>query len=135
MTTTISAYDQQAIDLLNKLGVTFSAKYLTHDFHFEDDRETRDIYRLTLSRGKERISFKFGQSIYGSNKGEIPSAYDLLSCIQKNDPGSFNNFCSDFGYDEDSRKAYSVYKGVVKEWEKVERFFTPDEIEELCEIN
>jgi hypothetical protein len=62
-------------------------------------------------------------------------AYDLLACITKNDPTTFKNFCSDFGYDEDSRKAFDVYLAVQDEYSKVRRFFTADEMTELEAIN
>lgn len=63
-----------------------------------------------------------------------PSAYDLLSCLTKYDPGTFENFCADFGYDSDSRKAEKIHDNVVKEWEQVKSIFTEYEIERLQEI-
>ncbi len=63
------------------------------------------------------------------------TAYGLLACITKNDPGTFKDFCSDFGYDEDSRKAFDVYLAVQDEYSKVRRFFIADEMKELEEIN
>lgn len=65
----------------------------------------------------------------------IPDAYSLFACMQKYDPGTFEDFCGDFGYDTDSRRAEVVYKGVVKEWRKVREFFTDGELEELREIS
>jgi len=61
--------------------------------------------------------------------------YDLLACIQKSDPYSFEDFCSDFGYDTDSRKAEATYHAVVKEWKKVQSFFTAAELTEIQEIS
>jgi len=63
-----------------------------------------------------------------------PIAYDLLACLQKCDVGSFENFCGDFGYDEDSRSAERTYDAVRDEWRKVQRFFTVQELEQLQEI-
>jgi hypothetical protein len=60
--------------------------------------------------------------------------YDLLACIEKYDPGTFENFCSDFGYDEDSRRAETIYHAVQKEYQKVQRFFTAAELAVLQEI-
>jgi hypothetical protein len=131
----ISEYEQQAIDFLKKHGIKFSAKFITYGRHFEDDKEERDIYRLSLSRQGKRFSVKFGQSINGIEKGETPTAYDMLTCLTKYNPYGFENFCSDFGYDLDSRKAEKIYKAVCKEWEKVNSFFSSEELEELQEIN
>jgi len=72
---------------------------------------------------------------YEKEKGvKLPTAYDLLTCITKNDPGTFADFCSEFGYDEDSRKAFDVYLAVQNEWAKVSRFFTAEELAEAQEI-
>jgi hypothetical protein len=64
-----------------------------------------------------------------------PTAYDLLACLEKNEPGTFEEFCSDFGYDTDSRRAEETWRAVTEEYIKVRRFFKPDELEELQEIN
>ena len=65
----------------------------------------------------------------------VPRPYDVLSCITKNDPGSFEDFCSDFGYDTDSKRAEATYWAVVREFRNVEKFFTAEELAELQEIN
>lgn len=117
-----------------KTGVKFSAKLIDHDFYFPGDRETRDIYRITLSRGKMRRSFKFGQSVVNSNGKIPPTSYDVLACLQKYDVGSFEDFCGDFGYDTDSRTAERTYKAVLREYKMVCDLWTSDEIEELAEI-
>ena len=62
-------------------------------------------------------------------------AYDLLACVEKYDPGTFEDFCGNFGYDSDSRKAFDVYLAVQDEARKVTRFFTAEEMEELREIS
>ena len=68
------------------------------------------------------------------NKRTQVTPYDVLTCLTKSDPGTFEDFCSEFGFWFDSRKAESVYHSVQTEWTKVQRFFTPEEIEELQEI-
>ena len=64
-----------------------------------------------------------------------PTAYDVLASITKYDVGSFEDFCSEFGYDTDSRKAYKIYKAVLKEWKNVELLFTAEQLELLRLIN
>jgi hypothetical protein len=180
MKTTISDYEQQAIDFLQSTGTEFLCEFLKYGKHFQDDKESRDIYKITLKRGKRSYSFNFGQSIakskrfqdklnkriytqsggnlgdhnyrflypekfpknvyeekYGDFKviqGEAPNAYDVLACITKNDPYTFENFCSEFGYDTDSRKAKKVYKAVLNEWQNISMLFSDSEIEKLQEI-
>lgn len=67
-------------------------------------------------------------------KGKEPSLYDILSCLAFYNPGTFEEFCSEFGYDTDSRKALSTYIGVVEEWSKVQTLFNDYELEILREI-
>ena len=64
----------------------------------------------------------------------LPTAYDLLACLQKYDPGTFRDFCSEFSYSDDSIRALETYRAVQDEFEKVRRFFTSSELERLQEI-
>lgn len=66
---------------------------------------------------------------------EAPTEYDLLACLTKYDVGTFEDFCGEFGYDTDSRKAEDTYKAVKEEYEKVCALFTDEELTELQEIN
>ena len=63
-----------------------------------------------------------------------PTNYSILACLTKYDPGTFEDFCSDFGYNTDSRSAEKTYKAVVNEWQSVCALFSDKEIEELIEI-
>ena len=63
-----------------------------------------------------------------------PSAYDVLSCLTKYDPGTFAEFCSDFGYDTDSRKAEKTYFAVQDEYANLKRIFSQEELEKMQEI-
>lgn len=132
-------YTEQAENFLKKHGIRFTTKFIKHDLHFVDDKKNRDIFKITLSRIKGinggdkdgKFSLRFGQSINDSDGygGIAPTAYDVLACSTKNVLGSFANFCEDFG------KTEKLYRAIKKEWEEVNAFFTPAEIEELQDIN
>jgi hypothetical protein len=47
-----------------------------------------------------------------------PTSYCVLSCVEKNDPGTFKNFCDGFGLSDDSLKALDLYKRVCEEYQK-----------------
>lgn len=171
----------EATNLVAKsFNLIFEAKFLENNYHFQGDKDKRDIYSITLKRDARKYTFKFGQSIvnsgfyaqYGRQKYPLPidkikesndllksyvkrtiqhdfgnakndkiirpiapTLYDVLSCLQKYEVGTFEDFCSDFGYDEDSRNAYKTYKAVVKEYDKVCSLFSSDELEVLQLIN
>lgn len=174
MTTEISTYEQQAIDFLAKTNTTFKSEFVKHDKHFDNDKDTRDIYKITLQRGNRKYEFNFGQSIIKSQyyqdsikertytltggcrtgnysitdikkyqnggqkllliKGEAPTEYAVLACLTKYDPGTFEDFCSGFGYDTDSKKAEKTYLVVKDEYQNISMLFNDDELSELQEI-
>lgn len=151
--TTITEYDRQAEKFLQDTDTEFKAEFLYNGPYWDGEKEKRDIYEITLSRGKNKFPFRFGQSIVNSkeddskhvwrnkqgkfipNKRTYPTPYDLLACLTKYDPGTFKEFCSEFGYDTDSRKAEKTYFAVQEEYSKVRKLFSPDEIEQLAEIS
>lgn len=132
----MNSYENQANEFLAATNTTITKRFLRKGKYFDDDKLSRDIYSMTISRdGHGKFSFNFGNSIINSNsKRKAPSNYAILSCLTKYDVGSFEDFCSEFDYDDDSRKAYKIYKSVVNEWENVNRLFS-DVMEQLQEIN
>ena len=157
----MNEYEKQAQDFLDKTGTGFKADYVDYKEHFEGDTDKRDVYLITLTRGRRSFSFKFGQSInasgawwkygdyrkgvskkrsfpYGDwdkNKNfKAPGAYDVLSCLTKYDPGDFKEFCGDFGYDTDSKKAEKTYQAVKNEYTQLSVLFSDSEFEEMGEI-
>lgn len=166
-----SEYDKAAQLVAKELGIEMIVKFLKNDYHFEGDKDTRDIYKVTLKRSSRKYSFKFGQSIMKSQyykdkntgrtytlnggnrtggyritnpqyikdyclliKGEEPTMYDILACLTKYDPETFEVFCDNFGYNIDSSRAKKTYKAVVKEWDKMCSLFSDEELEVLNEI-
>lgn len=56
--------------------------------------------------------------------------YTLLSCIKSDffiDP-IFEDFCSEFGYDPDSRKAFSLWQSCLEQSQKLHSIFTEEEV-------
>ena len=152
---TMNKYEQQAQDFLTNTNTKLEIEYIGHGPFWEDDKESRDIYRFTIKKDGRQYSSKFGASIVnsgtakeaivrqvgGPNHGKIirkrqaPRAYDILACLTKYDPGTFEDFCAEYGYDTDSRKAEKAYFSVQKEWEGVRRIWNEKEREQLAEIN
>lgn len=129
-------YEKQAEAFLTKTGTKCTIKYIGCGPYFDDDngKKSRNIYRVTLRRGKRVYSFRFGDSIHNTEQGNEPNAYDVLACLTKYDVGTFENFCSEFGYDTDSRKALKTYNAVCREYIGVCRIWNASERELLAEI-
>lgn len=94
------------------------------------DEEQNAVLRHNTSPWDGRLNQK-----YRGLKLRKVSAYDLLACLQKYDVGTLAYFCSEFGYDEDSKLAEQCYIATCKEYQKTRKFFTEAELAELQEIN
>ena len=108
MNTAISTYEQDAIDTMNSLGAKMDVKFLRNGKHVNDDKETRDIYEITLTnRDGRKYTFEFGQSINdsgfyytkGKRKVDIDrkhlDAKNIVAIIKKTDWDFLNNGKSD----------------------------------------
>jgi len=130
-------YQQQALDFLKRTGTTISFRKKGYGYYFEDDKEKRHIWYVTLTRGAREWTITFGQSIASGNKR--PTAYDVLACVEKYDVGTFDNFCSEFGYNDrplsDYPKILKIYNAVVDEYNNLKQLFNEEEMELLREIN
>ena len=128
----MNEYENQASDFAKKYGVKILVLGKEYKKHFADDKQKRWVFKLRLTRNIQRYTFEFGQSIA---EGEMPpTMYDVLSCLQKNEIGTFQDFCSDFGYNDDSIRAYKTYKAVLKEYNAVQSKLSDglDEVQAMC---
>ncbi len=166
-------YKKQAEDFLVSCGILFDAKKAIPQKspNWANGAKHRTHYSIRLAKLKEKesptvkywgsfddnlmhcsnvIEFSFWNSIHAkeqaehSNKGDKPNAYDVLAGIY-NPVESFADFCSNFGYNEDSRTAERIYNEDSRTAEriynedlelnkKIETIFTAEELEKLTEI-
>ena len=103
-------------------------KYIKGDVYLCDG--TLDKFLST-----KKMSQKFLDGYCVQIPGKKPNAYDILACLQAYPVDNFEDFCFDFGYDNDSRKAYKTYEAVLNEYNNLSRLFDDDELQELSEIN
>lgn len=179
-----STYDIQAEDFMKETGTEITIEFKEHGFHFTGDTEKRDIYNVTIKKGRRHMKIVFGNSLVDSgfkiineNNGKTmcminvpdkqrdffmehknqsklklfsnwqfissekihypkaPTPYSILACLQKYDVGTFEQFCQEFGYDTDSRKAEQTYNAVQDEWRNVAMLYNDKELEMLQEIS
>lgn len=153
---TINNYHKQATDFLEKFGITFEAINLGTEVSRIDNTRKNYRYLARFKRNGKEMEVEFHGSIAdyeascdhyehvrrgsmerfirGDKRRAILNPYDVLASLTKYNPGMFSDFCSEYGYDNDSRKAFTIYESVCEEWNQVSRFFTKQEIEEMQEI-
>lgn len=90
-----------------------------------------DAFRVTLSYKGRKCSFIFNDNYL--NKCE---KVDFIYCLLRdadayNCTKSFEDFAFEFGYNEDSMKAYKIYKECKKQAERTKRLFKNIEIMKL----
>lgn len=92
-------------------------------------------YNYCISGGYKLTDMKNVTDYCVLVKGTPPTYYDILSSLQKYDVGDFEDFCNEFGYDNDSRKAEKIYKAVLNEYNNMKMLFTDEEFKILSEID
>jgi hypothetical protein len=132
----VEDYDGNAERIAEKYSLRLSTEFVKHDYYFLGDKEKRNIYKCKLSRKNHQYIFMFGASIA---KGNAPTLYDVLSCMQKYPIGSFEEFIAEFGYDEnwlsDYPKVKKIYNAVKKEYAGFSALFDgniPDDIIDIA---
>ena len=94
-------------------------------------QQKRFIFNCTLTRKRQKFTLDFGQSIAAEDTP--PTMYDILTCLTKHNPETFEDFCNEYGYNTDSINAQKTYKAVKREFNGVNRLFN-DILEQLQEI-
>lgn len=129
-------YETMANDFLAKTETVF--KVVSYQGKVEKWNDLVDKWNVKLVRNGETWRFPFYMG--SGNKGRKPTAYDVLASLTVYDVGTFEDFCSEFGYDvfddygRRNYKNYRLYKSVNTEYKHVLAMFG-DVIDELCEIN
>lgn len=127
------------MSIIEQIKVSF--RYLTTNRYFADDKESRNIYRVTITYANNRTSFKFGDSLNNTQMGKmLDSKADknmILECVcsdyyytEEYYP-NYEEFSKEFGYNEDSIKGLKIYKNCLKQAAKLRRVFNEEAIEQI----
>lgn len=126
-------HNQAAYKVADELGLRMKILGSEYKLHFPGDKQQRYVFKIKLIKGGKQYTFEFGQSI--SEGSSEPTLYSVLACLTKYDPETFEDFCANYGYDEDSRNTEKTYKAVVKEFNNMQRLFTIEELDLLSIIS
>ena len=81
--------------------------------------------------------YRFGDMSFRRKCSKHPTqevrAADVLYCGVMDDPGTFEDFCTNFGYDTDSRQAESMWRASCTQYQLFVSMFTPAELDSLRE--
>lgn len=142
-------YDAQAQAFLDRFGLKLSATFKgdrcpawCHNGRVEGSsrRDSAHMhgarYRVRIRQGGSSITFDFWNSYADKLDGKRPTAYDVLACISGDAycPDAFKDFCGEYGYDTDSRKAEELFRRCHKFAAELNAFFTAEELEALAEV-
>lgn len=145
----INTYQQEALDFLKrnhiKMKITLRDVKANQLWGETQLRNSYHIYIKNEISGKS-MSILFWDSIYNREHHLMPTEYDVLACLTKYDPGDYEDFCSEFGYEptaEDefgyivrNKNAFRIWEACCREYDKVKRAFGDGEVlEELREIS
>lgn len=140
---------KHANDFLSDCHATIKSMYVGASVNeLLGDGEKYDTYMVYIKTPRGGMIVKFCDSLYdteennnrvNAGKNRIkPSAYDVLSCLQKYEVGDIGDFMDEFGYEiksgKDLKNFISLYDTCVKEYEDVRRCFADEQIEKLREI-
>lgn len=131
----------------NWYDVTITTPRGSMTYMFWDSIHNTEISTMTFEGyAKKKLKYNrvedmsYGEKVKAKNdlarlKAEaVPNEYDVLACLEKYDVGTFKEFCSELGYDEDSRTAEKFYIASIDEYKHLTRIFTEEQMEELRDI-
>jgi hypothetical protein len=110
-------------NFLQTVGISMTAERADTNPNME--RQDMDHWRCVLRAGRSRMTVMFSQG-YGHN-GKAPDVASVLDCLASDAAGvdnsrDFEDWCSEYGYDIDSRKAERTFKTCERQALKLHKF-------------
>ena len=158
----LSEYEKQAQAFLDKFHITFKATWMGDKCppwvtsgpkangpcpncrHMHGDRSQveigRDLTRMptvVCAAALRILSFDFWNSYQAQQDGITDlDAYPVLSSISYDVhcPDTFEDFCAEYGEEEDSRRAFNTFKRCARFAKRLQAFFSEEEREALQDI-
>ena len=104
-------------EFIKSAGLTMSCTWTDHNPSMDDGGDM-DHWRCTIRAGRYRMSLIF--SMGSGLGGKRPELADVLDCLASDAGGyenasDFDNWCAEYGYDTDSRRALKIFKAVERQ--------------------
>lgn len=123
MATIEATATERATAALHRMGVRLTVRFVGRNT--DESGWESDHWRVTLSyRGRRMATtYHMGIGYHGAEPTLADVVYSLASDASAADTArDFADFCADFGYDTDSRKAERTYRAcldIAKRWARV----------------
>ena len=139
----LSKYERRARAFLAATGARLSARILEEYGRPDWERGAvcHTLYHVRISSASGSMVVRFWGSARDFLDGvRTVGAYDVPACIQKTDPGAFDDFAADMGFfpinsQKDYLRARAAWRGCCREAAGVARCWTAPEISTLETIN
>lgn len=118
-------------DFIKQHKITATADYADRNPNMADDGTKMDHWRVVLRRPGAKMTTYFSMGV--AHNGKEPEAADVLNCLAldsagiENNKHDFDEWCSEYGYDTDSRKAHKTFKTCERQAERLFRFLGSQE--------
>lgn len=101
-------------------------------------RELRKMDAATWRSFTENNSAFGPRGFYKKWRNHKPTAYSVLACLDAQECGSFDDFCAEFGYNQqpisDYPKVMGIYAEVQRQSQELRRMFSEEELDMLRDI-
>jgi hypothetical protein len=109
-------------------NIKISSEYVDSNPHMNDPKWEANHYRVTLRFNRKQLTCYFSMGIGLSGE---PTAEDVLNSLAADAAGvenarDFEDWCSEYGYDTDSRKAEKTFKICQKQAKQLKAFLGDD---------
>lgn len=124
-------YEKEMEKILKDAQINVDIVFITKSYPKNWDNENlHDQYKVIISRGKKQMQFDFWASLHATQSNVIPTIYDVMACLEWYEIYDFEDFCLNFGYDTDSRKALEIYLDCEKQQKELFSIIPEQEIRE-----
>ena len=130
-------------EFIDEYGITLSSQPAGHNPHMEDS-DRMDNWKCKLTAHKSAmdglVQRKATMRLYFSkgvgHNGVAPGVAEVLECLASDAAGienskDFADWCSEYGYSTDSRRAEKVYRQCERQAERLQKFLGPEHYNDL----
>lgn len=119
---------------VEKYKIRLVAEWEDENPYMPDSARSMDNWKCVLRTGNRRMTVHFSKGF--GHGGKEPEAREILSCVALDSSGydnarDFEDWCSNYDYDTDSRKAEKTWKQIERQAKSLRKFLGDEGYDEL----